>query len=441
MTTLTVKNYAGLLGALAGAVVWLLVWMTPFVAHADPKLGYDLDANTFLSANLPGHLTGDAAPGKLIPWYRIGETLRTNITLENVFGKRGPNTTGLDLEVHVTVFNSQGAGVLDFNLCLSPFDLGSMTLQKAAWSAEQINECLPRFAKCRVLSIENDLIPPVGFVTLRAITAYTSTDGTCVGPLEGPLPGTSFEIHNGVIPSPTIGPDYGDVFSFLATWATLEFPRKGVTEAIPTPTALIDPVSGMVSGGAGAFGLTPANNTVVVPFDADPRIEAAKVFVVWQASPGPQSLPAFIDCQDEIEFPTTLELPDVVNEINPSALPGMQYCRQLNQPLGVIRFQMPKDGIAWVSQQLFLDGSDDDGIPEILDKCSNTPRGVAVDHEGCSWQQFCAAIDATTAIGAKNCQKSDWQNDEPLMTFKDADCVVKKGGHGRGDDRCVARPE
>lgn len=80
---------------------------------------------------------------------------------------------------------------------------------------------------------------------------------------------------------------------------------------------------------------------------------------------------------------------------------------------------------------------DGDGEPDATDACSNTSEGVAVDQAGCSLEQFCTAIETTTAQGAKVCEKSDWRNDEPLMKAKEADCEVEKNGPGREDDRCV----
>ena len=71
--------------------------------------------------------------------------------------------------------------------------------------------------------------------------------------------------------------------------------------------------------------------------------------------------------------------------------------------------------------------------------CPDTPPAVEVDSDGCSLDQFCSQIDATTRAGKKTCKKSDWKNDEPVMTRRDRDCAVDKGGPGRGDDSCVAR--
>jgi hypothetical protein len=82
---------------------------------------------------------------------------------------------------------------------------------------------------------------------------------------------------------------------------------------------------------------------------------------------------------------------------------------------------------------------DGDGEADDTDACPNTPLGAAVDQAGCSLEQFCSSIDATTQMGEKICENSDWKNDEPLMKPSEADCIVDKGGPDRADDRCVPR--
>jgi hypothetical protein len=82
---------------------------------------------------------------------------------------------------------------------------------------------------------------------------------------------------------------------------------------------------------------------------------------------------------------------------------------------------------------------DGDGEADATDTCPNTSEGAEVDQAGCSLEQFCTAIDATTTQGARICNKSDWRNDELLMRAKEADCMVAKTGRGRADDRCVPR--
>lgn len=81
--------------------------------------------------------------------------------------------------------------------------------------------------------------------------------------------------------------------------------------------------------------------------------------------------------------------------------------------------------------------NDGDGVPNSKDSCPDTPPGVPIDQAGCSLDQFCSAIEAKTLLGKKTCRKSDWKNDEPLMTPREADCKVAKGVSGQADDRCV----
>jgi hypothetical protein len=87
-----------------------------------------------------------------------------------------------------------------------------------------------------------------------------------------------------------------------------------------------------------------------------------------------------------------------------------------------------------------LNDSDGDGIDDRHDRCPNTATGAAVDQEGCSIEQFCGAIDATTSRGRLICRRSDWRNDQPLMRPGiDGDCRVDLGALVRNpsDDRCV----
>lgn len=84
-----------------------------------------------------------------------------------------------------------------------------------------------------------------------------------------------------------------------------------------------------------------------------------------------------------------------------------------------------------------LQDADGDGVPDPLDRCPATPSGQTVDDSGCSQAQFCAKFNATTSLGARSCEKTDWKNDEPLMTGKQRNCTVDRGAHGAADDRCV----
>lgn len=90
------------------------------------------------------------------------------------------------------------------------------------------------------------------------------------------------------------------------------------------------------------------------------------------------------------------------------------------------------------NQPLRVD-SDTDGEADDTDRCPGTASGAAVDDAGCSVEQFCARVSATTKQGARSCKSADWNNDESFMKSKDADCKVDKGGKGHADDRCVPR--
>jgi hypothetical protein len=81
--------------------------------------------------------------------------------------------------------------------------------------------------------------------------------------------------------------------------------------------------------------------------------------------------------------------------------------------------------------------ADGDGSRDADDACPDTAAGADVDRSGCSAEQFCSGVDATSKDGQKICKKVDWKNDEPLMKKKEADCVVDKGAKGASDDRCI----
>jgi hypothetical protein len=57
---------------------------------------------------------------------------------------------------------------------------------------------------------------------------------------------------------------------------------------------------------------------------------------------------------------------------------------------------------------------DGDAVPAVLDRCADTPKGLAVDDRGCSLAQFCGAIDARGPRGRALCRAADWRGDEPL---------------------------
>jgi len=74
--------------------------------------------------------------------------------------------------------------------------------------------------------------------------------------------------------------------------------------------------------------------------------------------------------------------------------------------------------------------ADGDGVHDTKDTCAETPTGAVVDATGCSQAQFCNAIAVATGSGKKLCKKADWNNDEPVMTKKQADCFYDKGPRG-----------
>jgi hypothetical protein len=84
---------------------------------------------------------------------------------------------------------------------------------------------------------------------------------------------------------------------------------------------------------------------------------------------------------------------------------------------------------------------DSDVEGDATDRCPGTPPAEEVDDAGCSVAQFCAAFDATSRDGARQCKKADWKNDEPFMRTRDADCLVdKRGTRDVADDLCVPIP-
>src|SRR5713226_7875278 len=91
--------------------------------------GVVLSAGSALAQS--GYLVGDPSTGKLIPFYRVGQTLSTLIGLTSTEGDfDGPNVGKGDLDVHVTIFSKRSVEILDFDLCLSPSDFGFVVLQQ-----------------------------------------------------------------------------------------------------------------------------------------------------------------------------------------------------------------------------------------------------------------------------------------------------------------------
>ena len=90
----------------------------------------------------------------------------------------------------------------------------------------------------------------------------------------------------------------------------------------------------------------------------------------------------------------------------------------------------------WLTMPPFLD-ADADGEHDDTDRCPDTKTGALVDDSGCSLGQFCAAIDANAEDGKKTCNRSDWQNDEPLGRPKD--CKAKEEVKGSAIYLCLPR--
>lgn len=303
-------------------------------------------------AELTGYLMGDPAPGKLVPYYQIGNNLSTLIGIENVVGKiDGINygaDFGKDIQVHVTIFTTKSEHQTNFDLCLSPFDFGFVVLQEAPRSQGQIDELfgnpedigsVTRFHKARVVTAAEDHIEDEGYMSLRAQSWYDTTDGSCRDATGGNSPLGEFSDGD---PEP------------LATWAILQDVGSGffATE-IPTPTAIVGSFSGIVNGGPGAYGLIPRDNWVVSRFDVNPTVDAETSIYAWfvnndpKCSEGRCSWVSYIDCEDELEISTTISVPDEVNVIDPNQLSGIGQCKLLSQYRGVLLFDMPDTGFVW----------------------------------------------------------------------------------------------
>lgn len=298
-------------------------------------------------AVLTGYLMGDPAPGKLVPYYQIDDNLATLIGIENVFGDGSDFGVdfGKDIKVHVTIFTTKSAHQVNFDLCLSPFDFGYVVLQKGPRTPGQLAElfgdideigAVARFRKARVITQAEDLITDEGYVSLRAQSWFDTTDGSCGDSGNGTTPIGDFADAD---PEP------------IATWAILQDVGSGffATE-IPSPTAIVHPFSGDVSGGFGAYGLIPADNWVVARYDVNPLVDSETSIYVWLDSnspPHPSPIIAYLECEDELEISTTISVPNEVNVIDPDLLAGIGQCKQLAQYRGVLLFSMPDTGFVW----------------------------------------------------------------------------------------------
>lgn len=300
---------------------------------------------------LSGYLMGDLAPGKLVPFYRAESALATIIGIENLEEDGFGGGAGKDITVHVTVFTKSGDHVVDFDLCLSPFDFGFLVLQKNAPSAAQQAELAQRFAKVRVLSTAGDGIPGEGYATLRALAEFNSHDGTC-----GKFKDDEIEEF---IPDGISEP--------LATWAILQDVGKGFfASEIPTLTAIVEGDGEAVEKAEvgkttiGAYGLIPEENRVFARFDVNPNIASKTEIFVWLSKklcrPEEEEVclletPAFLNCEDEFRGSTLIDLGKGVNIIDPDTIAGQ--CKALGQYRGVLEFTMPAAGFLWshISQE------------------------------------------------------------------------------------------
>ena len=70
--------------------------------------------------------------------------------------------------------------------------------------------------------------------------------------------------------------------------------------------------------------------------------------------------------------------------------------------------------------------SDGDGEADSTDACPTTPMSELVDQGGCSQEEFCELVDASTLEGRRECRASDWQNDEPMGGTDPGDCIVNR---------------
>jgi hypothetical protein len=316
-----------------------------------------------------GYLMGDPSPGKLVPYWAVGGDLATIIGLENTSGQEGPDgppSTDLgfagDILIHVTAFSNRSTHLVDDAICLSPFDFGFVILQEPRITEAQEADIQFEEDKGIIFSREaGDLgTSTFGYVSLKVAGKFGSTNGSCSG-------------------SDTPTTYSGGESEPLAAWTILQDVGDGFfgTE-IPTPTALVNDVTGAVRGGLGAFGLIPGptqitadtggvgcsdsgdGNRVFARYDVNPSNGSETSIVVWQrrnqfnvsGDPGAGcnrlgTQIAFLDCETEQEVSTSLSLPDEVNLINPANLNGISQCTNDGLFRGVLRFTMPDTGFLW----------------------------------------------------------------------------------------------
>lgn len=311
------------------------------LVSARPSQG-SCSGTTTLTCNLGSMLNGATVPITVVLRVVQSGALSGSATVTSSKpDPNGGNNTSIqiargvpvgDVRVKVRLFNSRSAEVTDFTLCLSPFDFGFIVLQNGPVNPGQLAELAQRRAKVRYLSVAEDALPSQGYVTLVATEVFRSTDGTCVD-LEAE------------IPSDTPWP--------LTTWAILQDVGGGFFATdVPTASVQVNPTSGAVLQGAG---LIPGGNTVIARFDVNANVGGQTDIFVWLAENAgdpsganrPAQLTAFLDCEDELDVSTTVNLPDEVNVIDPSTLAGIGQCKQTQQYRGVLRFELPVPGFVW----------------------------------------------------------------------------------------------
>jgi len=278
-----------------------------------------------------GYLQGDPSPGKLIPYYNIDANTATIIGLENV-GNNDLGVTGTTgfIFVHVVIFSTYSVEQFDATLCLSPYDFGYITLQNSIPTGAQATEAIE--AKNLIASVEGG-IASSGYVTL----AVTGEAHDCLG--------TSFDTTASVLADT------------LAAWTILQDVGTGFygTE-IPTTTANVNTTTGVITcAGTTCPGLIPTGNEVIARYDVNPAVSSVTSIFVWLNSNGTfisggtfsRAVSAFLQCEDEAQFSTTLQLPAEINVLNPADLTGMDQCILLSQYRGVLRFALPDTGFLW----------------------------------------------------------------------------------------------
>jgi len=375
--------------------------------------GILLSAGSALAAveEVRGYILGDPAQGKLVPYFRIGATTATLIGIESELHEPASlDSTGApitvihgDVSVHVFIFDKRSNELINFSLCLSPWDFGFVVLQSGGPTPGQREELSgdpsdPAFSrgigglgfgKAKIISLAELNGISEGYVTLAENQEYFSVDGSCSGTAL-PFSFDPIDVH-------------------IATWAVLADVGTGffATE-IPTPTAVVDPGSGIVSGllrdpGTGevlaaSLGLIPGptpdvangcggspgrplglpgvaecgdtgtfnipwfGNQVLARYDINPFLDAHTELFVWlkrnafpveseadlNTASRAGAVPGIFYCEDETPLSVRVLLPNEVNVIDIGATYGqLGECVAQHQYRGILTFHMPDTGFLW----------------------------------------------------------------------------------------------